>query len=356
MIGLFLRLTVALAVAGTASTQLSVSQLQTVGVMELQRQQYTSLHRVSIPGSATTTSVFRLTNNGFGWGANSTLTVAKAGGEVRVDGHFDLWTPAGTANAPAGSYRSRARAEVSFAFQATSPGPVTVEVWISERHRGTTLPSVPIGARFQGKCRVSVAGLPDASVNVDTTLSQLAYIPTRWTETTWIGTQGLPVSVLLEGDHENVAGPTNGAFRAEALLNFTVRIGQAHSLLPSRATTSIGNPQSVSLAMSGTPGRRYVVAGSLTGVAPLSVGPNLQVSLTPDAYTFLTILAPNTPPLVGGTGTFDTQGTAVATFTPPVGLPPTLVGARVYHAAVFFDQNTQFVERTSPTVVTTLVP
>jgi len=77
----------------------------------------------------------------------------------------------------------------------------------------------------------------------------------------------------------------------------------------------------------------YAIFGSATGVAPgVTVG-GQQIPLVPDWYTTVT---PWSPWSAGFLGVLDGSGRATAVLSVPSGLPSSLVGARLYHAAVAF--------------------
>ena len=84
-------------------------------------------------------------------------------------------------------------------------------------------------------------------------------------------------------------------------------------------------------------GLPYVLLGGLTGTAPGFPVDQVFLALNVDSYTLLTLMAPNTPPLAGSAGSLDPQGTAAASFTLPVGLPPSLLGTVLHHAYVVLE-------------------
>jgi hypothetical protein len=84
-------------------------------------------------------------------------------------------------------------------------------------------------------------------------------------------------------------------------------------------------------------GDLYLVAGSITGTAPgIPLAPGVVVPLAFDAYTKLTLNAPNQPPLEGTLGTLGAGGGAQAAFALPPGFP-SLAGIVVRHAFVVID-------------------
>lgn len=105
----------------------------------------------------------------------------------------------------------------------------------------------------------------------------------------------------------------------------------------------LATPPSLSIANGGvqqltvnagpiTAGFSYLIAGSISGTAPgFSVG-SFFVPLNPDDWFTITVQGPNTFPLSGFQGTLDAAGTATATLTLPLGIPPGLNGLVINHA------------------------
>ena len=83
--------------------------------------------------------------------------------------------------------------------------------------------------------------------------------------------------------------------------------------------------------------RGYLILGSLSGTAPGFALDGQLVSLVPDAYLLYTVQAAGLPPLLGGVGMLDPQGRAQASFTLPAGLPPSVVGLSIWHAALVYE-------------------
>ncbi len=133
------------------------------------------------------------------------------------------------------------------------------------------------------------------------------------------------------------------AWRVARDLSGTVRVppvdAGAIDALPSltadRATLSVGTGGTQTLSLdAGTAqaGQPYALAGSLSGVRPGVPAGRWTVALNPDAYFFLTVLHPNTPPLTASAGRLDSSGRATVRFVLPAGLPLSLVGLRLDHA------------------------
>ena len=82
-------------------------------------------------------------------------------------------------------------------------------------------------------------------------------------------------------------------------------------------------------------GELYLVLGSASGTqSGLTVGEDLVLPLTPDAYTQLTLGAHPSAPLQGGLGWLDAEGEAWARFELPPGSAPQLAGLELHHAWV----------------------
>ncbi len=109
-----------------------------------------------------------------------------------------------------------------------------------------------------------------------------------------------------------------------------------------------GTPRALSRASAGTQNlaldfglahanRGYLILGSLSGTVPGFVLDGQLVPLVPDAYFLYTVQAAGLPPLLGGVGMLDASGRAQASFTLPAGLPPSVVGLSLWHAAIVYE-------------------
>ena len=85
----------------------------------------------------------------------------------------------------------------------------------------------------------------------------------------------------------------------------------------------------------------YFLLGSVSGTAPgLPLPPVGVLPLNFDAYTNLTLTAPNTPPLSGSFGTLNGDGKFNAALSLPAGSNPNLAGVVANHAYVVLDLST----------------
>jgi hypothetical protein len=107
-------------------------------------------------------------------------------------------------------------------------------------------------------------------------------------------------------------------------------------LAASHQTVSLSGTGRVDFVLDAGPAHAQQVhwlLGSISGTSPgLVLGPALELPLLADAYTVFTAQQPNTLPLLGGLGTLDGAGMAVASFQLPPGLPAGLAGLVVRHA------------------------
>lgn len=105
----------------------------------------------------------------------------------------------------------------------------------------------------------------------------------------------------------------------------------------------------------------YALLGSLTGTSPgvPVAGTPFTLPLVLDAYFESTLLSIGGGGLLSApVGVLDNRGRATCSFTIPPGLPPSLAGLKVHHAAVVFDLQAVGVPATHVTnpVVSVLVP
>lgn len=104
-------------------------------------------------------------------------------------------------------------------------------------------------------------------------------------------------------------------------------------------------------------GTIHVLVGSATGIAPATpldlAGANLP--LVVDSYTSL-ILGNGGGPLSPWLGLLDASGRAGANIAVPAGTDPSLVGLRLFHAAILFDASTLAIAATTNPVQLELVP
>ena len=87
----------------------------------------------------------------------------------------------------------------------------------------------------------------------------------------------------------------------------------------------------------------YAVLGTVSGTSPGFDVAGFHVPLQPDFYFDLTLHSPASVPLFPPRGFLDANGTALVSFILPLGLPPIVDGAILYHAAFLVD--------TSPSLV-----
>lgn len=105
-------------------------------------------------------------------------------------------------------------------------------------------------------------------------------------------------------------------------------------------------------------GRTFLLLGSASGTEPGIPLDGHTLPLAVDAYTFQTLLQPNSPPVANNLGVLDAVGSATASFTVPPGLSLVWAGLVVHHAYAVLDlQPTSLsVALTSNAVALTLVP
>ena len=156
-----------------------------------------------------------------------------------------------------------------------------------------------------------------------------------------------------------IPGIQNGA-PAGAL--YFVDVAQLGAPFSAGATSvSLSAPQSVPFAINTQlygPQQFYaLVLGSLTGTAPgVNLGAGLQLDLVPDAYTNLLLAAPNGATLNPGFQILDDTGQGTLAFQLPSGLPISLVGTSLHHAALILESGSGALVDVTPTVDLDLAP
>jgi len=162
----------------------------------------------------------------------------------------------------------------------------------------------------------------------------------------WVGAEGIFTPDLrgtydiaafdFEGDGDNdlVLGRGAGTY---FWLNQTV----PNELFTDKAELSLttGGSQTLSLQAGGTHAdRTYWLLGSVSGVSPaLPLPGGVEVPLVFDAWTDISLSAPNQAPYTNSFATLDNRGTATAAFDIPAGLPPSFAGLVFYHSFLVFD-------------------
>lgn len=136
--------------------------------------------------------------------------------------------------------------------------------------------------------------------------------------------------------------------------------GQSLSGAPSLLSMAEGGRQVLHVqAGSEHAGRLYLFLGSASGTTPgLTLPGNVHIPLVPDPYFDLTLALLGQPPFLAGLGLLDGDGSATAGLELPPGVlaDPVLIGLRLHHAALVFDQSLGgFVDATNA-VTLRLVP
>lgn len=91
--------------------------------------------------------------------------------------------------------------------------------------------------------------------------------------------------------------------------------------------------------------RAYAVWGSVTGTAPGIPLSGFVIPLNYDPYTNLTVVLPNTPPLLSSFATLDANGVGTSQFVLPEGvLSPDLAGLNVFHAYLILGEFLELVD------------
>jgi hypothetical protein len=85
-------------------------------------------------------------------------------------------------------------------------------------------------------------------------------------------------------------------------------------------------------------GAPYLLLGTASNIWPGTAADGLTVPLNVDAYTLLTLAAPNVPPLSASFGLLGPDAKATAHFAFPPGSDPTLAGVTLHHAYVLFGE------------------
>ena len=105
----------------------------------------------------------------------------------------------------------------------------------------------------------------------------------------------------------------------------------------------------------GLAGKIYLVLGSALGFNLGFVLKGYDIPLVMNAYTTLTLQAPNSFLMPDSFGVLDTTGKAQAHFNLPPGAPPSLAGLVIHHAALAAQGGSQILGVTNAAPVT-LVP
>ncbi len=113
--------------------------------------------------------------------------------------------------------------------------------------------------------------------------------------------------------------------------------------------TWVGNQEGVSVSAGGSQslfasggteaaGDLALVLGSLSGIDPgVPLAPGVVLPLVPDSYTTFTLAVPNQPPLLGGLGVLDAQGSTQVEFALGAGSNPAWIGMVAHHAWIRID-------------------
>ncbi|MCA8957643.1 MAG: hypothetical protein KDC87_16325, partial [Planctomycetes bacterium] len=187
----------------------------------------------------------------------------------------------------------------------------------------------------------------------------------EWDGATW--TQ-LPRTILLTPRSAHVmaydsargmtvlfAGEGAGSSHGGPFFNDTWELRRARSTVvatPATLALAVGGTQTLSID-AGIAGANqlYWVVGSITGTIPGVVLTGTHIPLQLDAYTDITLVAANSPPLSGFRGTLDATGAGAAVLRVPAMLPVPS-GFRIFHSAIVFDATTsQVLLATNPAVL-----
>ncbi|MED6334279.1 MAG: VCBS repeat-containing protein [Planctomycetota bacterium] len=159
------------------------------------------------------------------------------------------------------------------------------------------------------------------------------------------GTEQLVVSGL-NGAHGVFAADLNGDGSQDVLsaswltneISWYENLAAPLNASPATISLTTGGSQQMSLkagtAFAGLP---YLVLGSTTGTTPGIPIDSWLIPLNLDGYTTMTLIAPNSGPLGNTFGLLDSSGAASASFTVPAGMPASLVGVNLDHAAVVIE-------------------
>jgi hypothetical protein len=125
---------------------------------------------------------------------------------------------------------------------------------------------------------------------------------------------------------------------------------------PAQISIATGGSQTLDIDFGpGLAGKIYLVLGSASGFNPGFALKGHDIPLNMDAYTTLTLQAPNSFLMPDSFGVLDTTGKAQAHFNLPPGAPPSLAGLVIHHAALAAQGGSQILGVTNAAPVT-LVP
>jgi len=193
--------------------------------------------------------------------------------------------------------------------------------------------------------------------------ADLGFLPGAGTYTGTIGTDilngktagglpGFPSPLFI--DIMAVNGGLNGSFS-----NSSIELEWNETLTRSGTEISVSNGGAQSLFLNFGPAyanRGYVILGSATGTTPGLFVVGQHMPLNYDAYLLLTATSPNSVLMPQSLGILSAAGTAQTQFQVPPGLPASIVGLTLNHAALVFDAGGGFGDAASIPVSLTFVP
>ncbi|MEZ5979967.1 MAG: hypothetical protein R3F34_17385 [Planctomycetota bacterium] len=151
-------------------------------------------------------------------------------------------------------------------------------------------------------------------------------------------------SVAAVDDDEFLAGAWSDDSQGlqDAGLAHVTRVSD---LMRGSPTVSIAAPQRDDLTIFAGKelgGAIHLLLGSATGTSPAALVDGASIPLVVDAYTDLLLGTLNQGVLKGNLGVLDANGAATVHFDLPVGLAPSYVGVRLWHAALVIDPGQDF--------------
>lgn len=167
----------------------------------------------------------------------------------------------------------------------------------------------------------------------------------------------LGVSVALLGDLD---GDGYGEFAAGAVYSdLGGRDAGCARVFSFAARALTANVLTISVATGGTQvlsidvgpehaGRSFLLLGSASGTAPGFKLQGVEVPLRFDNYTQYTTTNLNSSLLLGSPGTLDALGRGTARLQLPTGMPASLVGTTLFHAAVVYDNKVRLATNAAP--------